>query len=327
MNKPTDLNELLENLSLVAKENVQSLWSGYGQIIRCKHVTNNKTYIVKLITPNKTTAHPRGWDTSTSHQRKLISYQVEANFYQHYAHLTDINCKVPTLITTTISDEFTLLVMEDLDLSGYSKRIKTADWQSLSIAIKWLAYFHAKFMNYSADKLWPIGSYWHLGTRQDEWSTMPNSELKHKAMAIDNALNNAKYKTLVHGDAKFENLCFHQDVELNINKVAAVDFQYIGSGSGVRDIAYLAGSCLDNDGLVKYDTLLLDTYLEYLKDALIEYNITLNFDALATETRKLYPVAWADFYRFLLGWNPQSWKICDYMKQQSKVGLAAVKYD
>ena len=147
INPPTELTILLKDLALVAEENVQSLWSGYGQIIRCKHVTNNKTYIVKLITPNNKTAHPRGWNTSISHQRKVKSYQVEANFYRDFSYLTDANCKVPTLITTKISDEFTLLVMEDLDQAGYSKRIKTADWQSLSIAIKWLAYFHAKFMS------------------------------------------------------------------------------------------------------------------------------------------------------------------------------------
>lgn len=318
------LELLLAELSLVAEESVQSLWSGYGQIIRCKHIKTNKTYIVKLITPHNKTSHPRGWNTSISHQRKVKSYQVEANFYQDFSYLTDANCKVPTLITTKISDEFILLVMEDLDQAGYSKRIKTADWQSLSIAIKWLAYFHAKFMNCSANKLWPIGTYWHLETRQDEWSTMPDSEFKYKATTIDNSLNSATYKTLVHGDAKFENLCFHQDIESNINKVAAVDFQYVGSGSGVKDLAYLVGSCLDQNGLEEYDSLILDTYLKHLKSALIEYNMTLDFDALANETRKLYPVAWADFYRFLLGWNPESWKICDYMKNQAQLGLTNV---
>ena len=324
MNQSLKLKSLLTDLSLIAEENVQSLWSGYGQIIRCKHLKTNKTYIVKLVTPNNKTTHPRGWNTSASHQRKLISYKIESNFYQNYSHLTDEHCKVPALITTKISDEFTLLVMEDLDLAGYSTRIKTANWQSLSVAIKWLAYFHAKFMNSSANKLWSIGTYWHLGTRHDEWLTMPNSEFKEQATAIDNALNNATYKTLVHGDAKFENLCFHQDIESNIYKVAAVDFQYVGHGTGVKDLAYLVGSCLDQNGLEEYDSLILDTYLKHLKDALTEYNMTIDFDALANETRKLYSVAWADFYRFLLGWNPESWKICDYMKNQAQLGLSNI---
>ncbi|MDO7086418.1 phosphotransferase [Pseudocolwellia sp. AS88] len=323
-----EIKRLLNDETIVFEEEVQSLWSGYGQIIRCRSKSSGNCYIVKVIAPENAGTHPRGWNTSTSHQRKIKSYQVEANFYQHYAHIANTplinsglesNCKVPRLFAsyTDTSSHCTLLIMEDLDDAGFFARKERADWNSLRVAIRWLAYFHAKFMGNPATNLWQTGTYWHLATRQDELMSMQNSEFKKHAYLIDQALNNASFQTLLHGDAKFENLCFHPSGE----QVAAVDFQYIGRGSGVKDLAYLVGSCLDEDKLIEFDGLILDEYLTQLKQALVANNNSLNFDTLAEETTQLYPIAWADFYRFLLGWNPQSWKVCDYLKQKSQIGL------
>ena len=150
MNVITELKYLLNEPLLIVEEEVQSLWSGYGQIIRCKSRKLNgqseKSYIVKVIAPANASNHPRGWNTSTSHERKVKSYQVETNFYQHLAHLTDKYNKVPKLIASKVSNDFTLLVMEDLDESGYFVRKTEANWQSLSLSIRWLAYFHARFI-------------------------------------------------------------------------------------------------------------------------------------------------------------------------------------
>lgn len=322
----TQIKLLLNDMSIVLEQEVQSLWSGYGQILRCKSDESGQRYIVKFISPQSADKHPKGWNTSTSHQRKIKSYQVEANFYQYYSQQlntplinknTIYDCKVPELIASKVTDSFTLLIMEDLDQTGFSERKDIADWNSLRISIRWLANFHAKFMGCTSNHLWEVGTYWHLATRQDELKAMPRSDYKTHAQLLDHSLNNAKFQTFVHGDAKFENLCFHPNNE----DVAAVDFQYIGRGSGVKDLAYLVGSCLDEEKLVEFDDLILNEYLRHLKQALIENNVTLDFAALAEETIKLYPVAWADFYRFLLGWNPESWKICDYLKQKSQIGL------
>lgn len=320
MNVLPHIQQLMNDQTIIFEEQVQSLWSGYGQIIRCKSTRSKQSYVIKVVAPANATAHPRGWDSSIGHQRKLRSYQVESHFYQHHAQLTDEHCKVPSLIACTTNNEFTLLVMEDLDDSGYFVRKEQGDWHSLSLAIRWLAYFHAKFIGESPNGLWPVGSYWHFDTRQDELANMAISEFKIYAGSIDEKLKQASYQTLIHGDAKFANLCFHH----NGDQVAAVDFQYIGKGAGVIDLAYLAGSCLTNDELFQYDKKILNEYLRQLNLALNFYNKPIDFEAVTKEVKELYPVAWSDFYRFLLGWNPKSWKVCPFMQEKAQLGLDIV---
>jgi hypothetical protein len=36
---------------------------------------------------------------------------------------------------------------------------------------------------------------------------------------------------------------------------------------------------------------------------------------LEVEWRSMYRVAWADFHRFLKGWNPDHWKINSYSER------------
>jgi serine/threonine protein kinase len=330
------LQQTLQDNSLELIEQLQELWSGYGSIVRCYSKNKDQSYIVKHIqTSNSSTEHPRGWSGDKSHQRKIKSYQVETEFYRHFATFCnkDINqknnkedkqsCKVPSLYKIIELDDGYLLVMEDLHASGFNISADKNDWPKLKTAIIWLANFHSKFMFNkfmfnSADNLWSQGGYWHLDTRQDELAAMPESNLKQQAAQLDKCLKKAKYQTLIHGDAKFDNLCFHT----NGNSVAAVDFQYVGRGVGVVDLAYLAGSALDQSGLEEFGELILPFYLNALKRALLNASATIDFEQLSKEYETLYPVAWADFYRFLLGWNPQSWKVNDYIKQMTEKVLS-----
>jgi len=133
-------------------------------------------------------------------------------------------------------------------------------------------------------------------------------------------LSDTKFPTLVHGDSKLANFCYHT----NSKDVAAVDFQYVGRGCGVKDLAYLVGSAVREDDLAVYGDRILNEYIHQLKLAVKHYNVNLDIDELEQEVRFLYPIAWADFYRFLIGWNPQSWKICGFMEHMSKVGLSRV---
>ena len=141
---------------------------------------------------------------------------------------------------------------------------------------------------------------------------MEDKKLKKAAAEIARKLNSCTYKTFVHGDAKLANFCFSKD-----GKVAGVDFQYVGGGCGMKDVAYFIGSCLNENDCERLERLILDTYFEHLQSELGERN-----EALEKEWRSLYRVAWADFHRFLKGWSPDHWKINSYSE---RVTLEVIK--
>lgn len=305
--------------ALTKLEVVQSLWSGYGEIARFVSPKLQQSVIVKHINPHVSDNHPRGWNTQSSHLRKLQSYQIELAFYQDFAPLCDLHCTVPTLLGSFTHESEQILVLTDLDTKGFAQRKAEVTHQDVQQGVKWLAYFHACFMQQSNKGLWPIGTYWHLATRQDEFKAMPDSELKQHAEQIDYLLNTAKFQTILHGDAKLANFCFADDPQRN--QLAAVDFQYVGSGVGVKDLAYFLGSCLTDKDLKAFSDSIVMRYFAHLKDALKHYKVQLDTEALEQEWRALYCFAWADFQRFLLGWSPEHYKLNTYMQEQTGLVL------
>ena len=258
-------------------------------------------------------AHPRGWNTQTSHQRKISSYDNEERFYAQYAHQSDDYCYIPKHLGSLSNSSTKPLILEDLDTLGFNQRYNEAELTQVRLGIRWLAYFHACYIDIPVDDLWPIGTYWHLATRQDEWHNMVDGELKQAANRIDTQLNHAKYQTLVHGDAKLANFCWHHQKQ----DLAAIDFQYVGKGIGVKDLMYFLGSCLTSDELVDCADELLDEYFKLLHQALSHYQKDIDGQAIEQEWRSLYSLAWADFHRFLLGWHPEHFKINQYMQKHT----------
>jgi len=82
-----------------------------------------------------------------------------------------------------------------------------------------------------------------LATRPDELDALEDCPLKAAAVTIDRRLANSQFQTFVHGDAKLAKFCFGADRR----QVAAVDFQYVGGGCGMKDVAYLISSFHDED--------------------------------------------------------------------------------
>lgn len=290
---------------------IQALWSGYGQILRCQLEGGSmNSVIVKHVQPPNETNHPRGWNTNLSHERKLKSYQVEMNWYEDLANRCDDSCRIPKTHLLKHQDDAMLMIMEDLDDAGFPIRKGAVTLSDIKVCLRWLANFHAKYMGVKTDQLWEVGTYWHLSTRPDEWAAMQDAAMKAAAKQIDTKLQAAKYQCLVHGDAKLANFCF----ATNSDQVAAVDFQYIGHGCGMKDVAYLLSSCLHEDDLTSCVTELLSFYFKALKIALTANRQTIDFEEIQQEWSYLYDYAWADFYRFLDGWSPEHWKIHSYSK-------------
>ncbi len=287
-------------------EIIQSLWSGYGRISRYRlHDSSLETVVVKFISLQQFDKHPRGWNTSYSHRRKVKSYEIETNWYEQWSHFCSLDSKVPKVIGTYSEEHNRWIVLEDLN-SNFPIRKTQLSLNEVKVCLRWLAHFHATFLNYKPKGLWEVGTYWHLNTRPDEFNEMEDSELKSKAHIIDQLLNECNYQTIVHGDAKLANFCFSEDGK----QVAAVDFQYVGGGVGVKDVTYFLGSCLSGEECEIYEEELLDWYFLQLKNSCSVPD--LEYKELEQEWRALYPIACADFMRFLLGWMPSHQKINNY---------------
>ena len=198
--------------------------------------------------------------------------------------------------------------------SGFAGRrslISRSEWQA---CVRWLASFHLENMNQSTEGLWESGTYWHLQTRPDELARLDDASLLETASAIDQKLKSAKYQTLVHGDAKLANFCFNQEG----TEVAAVDFQYIGGGCGMKDLAYFVGSCFRDEEAERIEKEVLDFYFFQIRELVENEYFQISTGELEADWRPLYRVAWADFHRFMKGWSPGHWKLSDYSERVTR---------
>lgn len=292
-------------------ETLQELWSGYGSILQLQlKGATTSSCILKLIEPPQQAQHPRGWNTSASHQRKIRSYQVETHWYQHYANQCDASCKVPSAIAAGSNDARQWILMEDLT-KAYPRRAAVLTVSQADVCLRWLAAFHAMFLHRKPTGLWDIGTYWHLETRAEELQSMPEGQLKTFAPELDERLSNCEFQSLVHGDAKVANFCFSQ----KLDAVAAVDFQYVGGGVGIKDVVYFLGSCLDEDTIELHESDLLLTYFSALRERVAITHGPETAERVEREWSDLYAIAWTDFYRFLEGWMPGHKKINRYTMQ------------
>lgn len=301
------ISEAKEILSIEA---IQALWSGYGEISKV-HLKGAKypSLIVKHVQLKGGSNHPRGWNSDVGHQRKLKSYQVETNWYQKYS--SSSKARLPQCYWVEHFEDEVFILLEDLDTAGFPFRKSSLSWPAMKTCIQWLAQFHASYMSVKTDGLWEEGTYWHLDTRPQELEALNDPALKAAAPLIAEKLKQAKFQTLVHGDAKLANFCFAAD-----GSVSAVDFQYVGAGCGMKDLAYFVGSCLQEEDCEQYEQAILNYYFSSLGEAM-ESDIL----DLESEWRALYPYAWADFHRFLKGWSPGHWKLNSYSERITKMVL------
>lgn len=89
----------------------------------------------------------------------------------------------------------------------------------------------------------------------------------------------------------------------------------------MKDIAYFISSCFSDDECERREQELLDNYFGRLKRALVSRSDIdpASFAGVEAEWRAMYPVAWADFYRFLAGWSPGHWKMHGYSKRVTEL--------
>lgn len=290
---------------ILSMSEIQELWSGYGSLLRLE--LENKSIIVKSIKYPNEKDHPKGWNSDLSHQRKVKSYDVELNWYKSHNTLIK-NAQTAGLVDYFEFENTRYLVLEDLKASGFKVK-KSINPYQIKLCIKWLATFHAKYLNYEHSNLWSIGTYWNLETRPDEFKAIKDNKIKSIASVIDNKLNSSPFQTIVHGDAKLANFLLKDDA------VSAVDFQYTGTSIGIKDLVYFLTSIYDGEELIKHNKESLEFYFLELNKALKLFHPDVNTTKIETNWRQLYKYAFFDFYRFLKGWSPNHYKLNSYSEK------------
>lgn len=299
-------------------ERIQSLWSGYGELLRVRLVgVEATTAVLKWVKPPAPARPPKGAKPDASHARKCRSYDVETAWYRTLAARCDDSCRVPALLGSRVANGEWLLLLEDLDAAGFPERRRSATGAELDVCLAWLAAFHARFLGTAPAGLWKSGTYWHLAMRPDELAAIDDDALREAAPVLDRRLRSCAYGTLVHGDAKLANFCFARGGRA----VAAVDFQYVGGGPGIKDVAYLLCGHFGDEALERRH---LDAYFRHLRAAVARRPEPVDTGALEAEWRALYPVACADFYRFLAGWSKAHWRSDAYGQRLVREVLGAL---
>ena len=111
-------------------EEVQELWGGYGKILRYGLIGSQlKSVVVKNVCLPGRARQSRGGDLSF--QRKLKSYKVETAWYEFWNRDCDDNCRTPHILALKHVGEEVVMVMEDLNASGFSRRMNSVSWTEI----------------------------------------------------------------------------------------------------------------------------------------------------------------------------------------------------
>lgn len=300
-------------------ELIQPLWNDYGTLSRVYlQGGEHPSVIVKHIKIPQESGHPRGFGGSISRARKSRSYAVETRWYQHHNPRVPEGSPTPRCLCAFATGGERFLVLEDLATRGFQLALRAASWSEICVGLRWLASFHARFLGDPAEGLWPSGTYWHLATRPEELARIEGTRLHRFASLLDARLRCGGFPTVVHGDAKLANFLFTEDRA----RAAAVDFQYVGRGAAMKDVAYFVGSCLSGPECERREAELLAVYFDALGARLPQ---EVDAAALEAEWRALYPVAWADFERFMQGWSPGHYKLTGYSDATTERALDQVR--
>ena len=300
---------------------IQPLWNGYGTLSRVSlHGGERDAVIVKHIQPRGTDHHPRGFGGAASSARKARSYDVEFQWYKRSNQHALLGAPTARCLDAFSDNGERFLVLEDLAERGLGRVLTHAAWSDVVAGLTWLARFHAHHLGDAGEGLWSEGSYWHLATRQDELRVIDGTRLHAFAGLFDARLRCGMYPTLIHGDAKLANFLYSDDRM----QVAAVDFQYVGCGAAVKDISYFVGSAMPAGQCEEREEDVLRVYFEVLTAHLPE---DMDGAALEQEWRSLYPVAWADFERFMAGWSPGHYKRSGYSDRVTGRAVDAICHE
>ncbi len=287
---------------------LQPLWRGLGSLYRLELVgASRPSVVLKYVSP------PAVAQLSPAEARKRRSYEVEQRWYERYAPECGDRSRVARGLGSTAFGNALVLLLEDLGSAGFLPQ-RPPNERQLRSGLQWLAAFHAQFFGRSSADLWPRGTYWELDYRLTELERTAHPWFRQRARQLDEALKQAQYETFVHGDAKAANFLWH-----GTDRVAVVDFQWVGGGCGVRDLALLLDRCLEEEGCLVQADRWLDFYFHLLRQELEARGRSVPFEAVEAEWRRLFPIAWCDHERLWFGWGRGEYRVGPYTERMMEL--------
>ncbi|KAF8469932.1 kinase-like domain-containing protein [Kalaharituber pfeilii] len=233
----------------------------------------------------------------------------------------------------------TVLAIEDLNAAGFQYPCggSISGMKHATAVLKWLAGMHATFWGENVASVppptcaagtehgvWQHGGYWYLATRgaemQDLISSGEHPSLGRWGSWVDKKLWPAAGttgdptwatswigRTIVHGDTKGANILFSHAPGKpgpagELVTAAIYDFQYVGHGLGVIDLAYFLGTTISARLMAQHEEELKQFYFEAVNDILRRIGKQDN-----GWTREVFEeqLKWAlvDWARFMGGWG------------------------
>ncbi|KAI9175307.1 hypothetical protein H9P43_006668 [Blastocladiella emersonii ATCC 22665] len=312
---PTSANPSLPPLATSRSTELAALWAGYGALHRVSAPVVRGGPLVPLVLKQIDLSGGAD-DTSLSHRRKVASYAVETTFYLHYAPSLPASVPVAQAYASRTAVAKTGSVIEGVGDGGrypaYSSlTLALADLSpsfpvdgdsqsplnraAAGVVLTWLARFHAHFWGFTGSGVWRRGGYWYLATRPAEHARALRSPvhawLAAKADKWDKYLEETSV-ALVHGDAKCANVLFSSSV----SECAFVDFQYVGRGNPMSDVAKLLATSVEVEG-TQLEGWVRDVYYPALVAAKPDVGVTADMVCEWAE------VAMLDWARFAAGWG------------------------
>lgn len=286
--------------------------------------------VVKRFSPKPAERVGGGLRNLTEHARFLQGFPIEARAYKSIVPvLNAAGLAAPRLLYVTELEHgkpFTML-LEDLSRRfprGSNGEVRQMSPKEVSAGLRWLAGFHSLFWEDTRIEergLWPRGSYWVLddlaqlelkelpGDYQNRYITADELvRLKRAAVAVDKRLAGRpanlhsqegstppkpRHRTLVHGDAKPENILCSTTEEV---QCAGIDFGWVGSGYGMYDVIYLLWDQMASNEVERY----LDEYHAILMQRLPPET---GRDYSPEVMRRHFELCVVDFTRWMIGFR------------------------
>lgn len=209
-------------------------------------------------------------------------YEREARYYLELA--TDTPIRTPAAYLARFEGARSLLLLEDLGGMRFADSLEGVALADVEAAVDALAAMHAAWWGrIDAAKWLPVTTVNldHAGPVQGAfaraWDTRRELASDGVRATIDRAVEaypallqriGSGPRTLLHGDFRFDNLCF--DAVVGDHAVLAYDWQFACRGRGTYDLAYLLGLDLDPTVRREHEEALLRRYVGGLRTGGVE---------------------------------------------------------